>query len=83
MFDSSRYFADDEADKTINYLISKSNEWFHNTQLNRYIEKIKKSWSAYHGTYYDSSHSITFGGEQGELVNLAINHYRNIAQQSS
>ena len=40
-------------------------------------------WMAYHGAYFtgpDGSHKITFGGEQGELVNIAVNHLRNIAQ---
>lgn len=74
------YFAADEPDKTVEHLMQKSQEWFRNIQLNSYIEKMRKSWEAYHGTYYSDSHEITYGGEQGELVNLAVNHYRNLAQ---
>jgi hypothetical protein len=40
-------------------------------------------WSAYHGAYYtdsSDSHNISFGGEQGELVQLSVNHIRNLAQ---
>lgn len=79
--DPRTYFAaDEDASKTVEYLISKSSEWYRNIQYNRYLDKIKHSWSMYHGIFYEDSHNISFGGEQGELVNLAVNHYGNIAQ---
>lgn len=79
-YPNDKYFAVDKADNTVEYLIRKSQDWFHNTYINRYMEKIRRSWSAYHGSYYELSHGLTFSGEQGELVDLAINHYRNIGQ---
>jgi len=80
-FDSNVYFAaDTDAERTVEYLTQKSQEWFRNVEYNRYLDKIKHSWSSYHGIYYEDSHNISFGGEQGELVNLAVNHYRNIAK---
>lgn len=78
--DDSIYFAADESEKAAAYLIEKSQEWFRNIQLNSYLEKMKRSWSAYHGNYYSGSHDITYGGEQGELVNLAVNHFGNLCQ---
>jgi hypothetical protein len=78
--DEDRYWAATEPDVAVEYLIGKAEDWFHNNQLNHYIEKIRRSWSAYHGNYYETGHEISFGGEQGELVNLAVNHYRNIGQ---
>lgn len=74
----SVYFAADEAEKAASYLQRKTQEWFQNITVNNYLSKIKKSWSAYHGNFYQSSHEISFGGEQGELVNLAVNHYSNL-----
>lgn len=74
----SVYFAADEAEKAASYLVNKTNEWFKNITINNYLGKIKKSWAAYHGNYYSNSHEISFGGEQGELVNLAVNHYGNL-----
>ena len=74
----SVYFAADSADKAASYLEQKTKEWFQNISVNNYLNKIKKSWAAYHGNYYASSHEISFGGEQGELVNLAVNHYSNL-----
>lgn len=74
----SIYFAADEAEKTAAYLNQRTKEWFKHITVNNYLSKIKKSWAAYHGNFYSSSHEISFGGEQGELVNLAVNHYGNL-----
>lgn len=74
----SVYFAADTSEKAASYLQQKTKEWFQNISVNNYLNKIKKSWAAYHGNYYSSSHEISFGGEQGELVNLAVNHYSNL-----
>lgn len=73
------YFAADEAEQAVSYLDKKSSEWFQSITYNNYMDRIKRSFDAYHGNYFDEAHAISFGGEQGELVNLAINHYRNIA----
>lgn len=74
----SIYFAADEAEKAASYLEQRTKEWFKHITVNNYLGKIKKSWAAYHGNFYSSSHEISFGGEQGELVNLAVNHYGNL-----
>lgn len=78
------YYAADEAEKAVTYLTRKSSNWFNHLYQNRYLEKIRKSWMSYHGAYFTndggSGHEITFGGEQGELVNMAVNHYQNIAK---
>lgn len=74
------YFAADESEKTVKHLMSKSVQWFKGVSDIDYIEKIKRSWRAYHGQYYDRGHDLSLGGEQGELVNLAVNHYRNLAR---
>ena len=74
-----KYFAADEAKKAVTHLQEKGQEWFDYLNETEYLELIKRSWEAYHGQYYDHAHSVNFGGEVGELVNIAINHYRNIA----
>lgn len=78
------YFAADTPENTIEILMGKSKNWFKGVTRTSYIDKIKRSWDAYHGEYYNDvgggSHRITFGGEDGELVNLAVNHYRNLAR---
>jgi hypothetical protein len=75
-----KYFASDTPDKAVETLISKSKNWFRGVTDMDYIEKIKRSWKAYHGQYYDAGHGLSSGGESGELVNLAVNHYRNLAR---
>ena len=75
-----KYFAAEESEKCVDTLMGKSKDWFQGISGIDYIDKIKKSWRAYHGQYYDKGHTLSMGGEQGELVNLAVNHYRNLAR---
>jgi hypothetical protein len=78
------YFAADKPENVVRYLDEKAKDWFTGITDTTYLDKIKASWRSYYGDFYSnngsSSHSITFGGENGELVNLAVNHYRNLAQ---
>ena len=75
-----KYFAKESSDKTVGVLIEKSQKWFSGINDNMYIDNVKKSWYSYYGCYYTVNHEVSFGGESGELVNLAVNHYRNLAQ---
>jgi len=79
----AEYFAEKEVDEAVKIFKQKSDAWFETLTTNNYLDKVKRCWLAHHGAYYDDvggGHSISFGGEQGELVNLPINHFRNIAQ---
>ena len=59
------YFAADEADRAVSYLDQKSVDWFQSVTYNNYMDRIKRSFDAYHGNYYDEAHAISFGGEHG------------------
>lgn len=74
------YFGSSSADDLVGYLQDRSTIWFQSLSTSQYLEKIKKSWQAHHGVYYENSHQISFGGEQGELVQMPVNHFSNIAQ---
>lgn len=77
------YFGAKDSKDTANVLMNKANNWFTIMNTNGYLEKLRQCWAAYHGAYYrslDNSHTISFGGEQGELVQIAVNHLRNIAK---
>ena len=79
------YFAALPADEAIPMLRRRADSWFETLTNNNYLDKVKRCWLAYHGAYYDDiggGHSITFGGEQGELAHLAVNHFRNIAKHT-
>lgn len=73
------YFGADEPEELVAYLQERSFKWFNSLSESYILDKVERSWQAYHGQYYDTSHAISYGGEQGELVNLAVNHYENIA----
>ena len=77
---SNKYFAVDKAEDCVGYLESAAKNWYDSIQRNNYLEKMIRSWSYYYGDFYDAAHEISFSGESGELVNMPIGHFRNIAQ---
>lgn len=83
MSNNNIYFAAKDADETAGILMTKSGDWFQALDTSGYLDKLRTMWSAYHGNFYDDSgdsHTITFGGEQGELTQIGVNHIRNLAQ---
>jgi hypothetical protein len=79
--DNLYFAANPDAKKTASVLLNKADSWNNNVESTGYKEKLKAMWAAYHGCFYDSDgHKISFGGEQGELVQLPINQIRNFAQ---
>ncbi len=78
------YFAERDASDCVTALEGKASRWFESMNLSNYFQKISNSWYAYHGAYYydalNNSHQISYGGEQGELTNIAVNHYRNLGR---
>lgn len=83
MSNDTLYFAARPADETVEVLMAKSNNWFRSLDVSGYMDKLRNSWTSYHGAFYQDSgesHQISFGGEQGELTQIGVNHYRNIAQ---
>lgn len=77
----NKYFAQRESKEKAKILTGKAQSWFNTMESNGYLEKIRQTWSAYYGIYYSGfsdSHKLTFSGEQAELVNLSVNHLRNI-----
>ena len=81
-YKTTQYFASDSSRKCASVLMDKGQSYFNALRANSFLDKIIKQWQAYHGVYYNDmsySHEIGFSGEQGELVTLPVNHYRNIA----
>lgn len=79
---NSQYFAAADQDKVVGELLSKADSWYNNMLSNGLLDKLRSMWLAYHGAFYtgvSTGHQVSFGGEQGELVQLPINHFRNIA----
>jgi hypothetical protein len=78
----NKYFAAKPSKETVAVLQKKAVNWFDRITTNRYLDKIRNSWMAYYGitSVSDDGHEITFSGEQGELANISVNHYRNLGQ---
>jgi len=74
------YFAVRKAESTAHILLQRAKTFFNRLESNDHLDKIRNMWRAYHGYYTDDSHEITFTGEQGELVDIPVNHFRNIAR---
>lgn len=78
---NSQYFASQEPEKTAEDLLRRANAWYQGLYSNNYFDIIQRSYMAYHGMFGGSDgHKVSFGGEQGELTQIDINHYANIAQ---
>lgn len=82
--DSLTYFAAKEPEQTASVLMEKADSFYNNLSSNAYMDKLERMWRFYHGAYSegygDGPHSISFTGEQGELVSVPVNHFRNLAQ---
>lgn len=79
--DKNTYFAAKESKDASAILLSKAGSWFERLTNNKYLDKVRNTWAAYHGAYFgNNGHEVVFSGEQGELVNIAANHVRNLAQ---
>jgi hypothetical protein len=77
------YFATKEGEQCASALLKKSQTFFNQLSKNAYLDKLKDMWMFYHGIYATGTgyeHQITFTGEQGELVAIPINHFRNLAR---
>jgi len=83
MSNSNTYFADLDSKECAALCMQRSATFYTTLQRNAYLEKLRSMWLFYHGIYANlgaDEHQISFGGEQGEIVNIPINHFRNIAE---
>ena len=80
--DSLVYFAAKSGEKTAADLLKKGRTYFNVLESNRYLDKIRDMFRYYYGNFDDDyqSHEVTFTGEQGELVRLPVNVFRNLAR---
>lgn len=77
------YFAARPANEVASAALDKAQSFFNLLRANAYLEKLQRMWRAYHGAYENDlgfGHRVNFSGEQGELVQLPVNHFRNLAR---
>lgn len=81
---SDIYFAAKPANDAASIILGKSESFFNILRSNSYLDKLQNMWRAYNGAYLNDyigyGHRVNFTGEQGELVQIPINHFRNLAQ---
>lgn len=81
---SDLYFAAQPAEMLASNCMKKANSFYNNLESNRYLDLLRRQWYAYYGQRQENSgmgsHTVGFGGKEGELVQYTVNHYRNIAQ---
>lgn len=79
-----KYFAAEDAERLASQCLSKASSFYNILTMNYYLDNLVRMWLFYHGQYNATiagdSHRVSFMGEQGELVGLPVNHFRNIAQ---
>ena len=79
----AEYFASKPAIDTAGILLQRAQSFYNILTSNSYLEKLQSMWRMYHGAYQTDmgvGHRIQFTGEQGELVHMPVNHFRNLAQ---
>lgn len=77
------YFALKDAKDCTAVVLSRAADFYNRMTANSYIEKLRKMYRYYNGSFMDdqgAGHEVNFTGEQGELVHLPINHFRNLAR---
>lgn len=74
------YFAAKEPEDCASILMDKSSTFYNQLSANSYLDTMYRMWKAYYGSFGGDDHQISFSGDQGELVQLHVNHFRNIAQ---
>ena len=75
------YFAAKDADKCVDILFDKIDNYYNTLRSIGYTDKLLDMYAAWHGTRggsMDEAHVINFGGEDGELTEIVVNHLRNI-----
>lgn len=81
---SDIYFAAKAPNDCASILLGKADTFFNVLRANNYLDKLQNQWRFYYGAYLNdyvgNGHRVNFTGEQGELTQIPINHYRNLAQ---
>lgn len=82
MSNNDTYFAARPAEETATVLLAKGRTFFNTMESNQYLKKIQDMFNFYYGNFDTEAdvHEISFTGEQGELVKLPVNLFRNLAR---
>lgn len=77
----SGYFAAQEPEKVAAAVLNKANFFMNSLDVTGQVNRMSDSYKFYHGLFFGGEgHRIVYGGDQGEITHLAVNHFRNIAK---
>lgn len=77
----SGYFAAQEPEKVAAAVLGKANFFMNSLDTTGQVARMSDSYKFYHGLFFGGEgHRIVYGGDQGEITHLAVNHFRNIAK---
>lgn len=77
------YFAARDSEKTASAVLQKATTYYTNIKSNSYVNKLANMYRFYYGNFNKGSeenHTVSFTGEEGELVSIPINMFRNLAR---
>jgi hypothetical protein len=72
------YFASLPTEQVGEELVKRVKHYYHLLELNNHLPKIRRAYRMYYGLGDANSSFIREGGEQGELLEIRINHLRSI-----
>jgi len=83
--DNSRelYFAARDAEQAAASALEKAKTYYTAIKSNSYLTKIANMYKFYYGNFNkgtSENHTISFTGEEGELVSIPVNMFRNLAR---
>lgn len=77
------YFVNREPEKAVSVLLGKTEDFYRDLETTGFMDKLATIYAYYYGAHFENmgdSHTIGFGGDDGELREISINHLANIAQ---
>jgi hypothetical protein len=78
------YFAALPPKELTDELVKRVDSYYRHMETTGLLRKLQKSYDRYYGNsstgIFNSSSEVGYGGEQGELSLVRVNHYRNLVQ---
>lgn len=81
--DRETYFAARDSERAAAAALDKARTFYSQIKSNSYVTKLANMYKFYYGNFNkgtQENHTISFTGEEGELVSIPINMFRNLAQ---
>lgn len=81
--DQETYFAARDSEQAAAAVLEKAKTYYTAIKSNSYVTKLANMYKFYYGNFNkgtSENHTISFTGEEGELVSIPVNMFRNLAR---